>query len=186
MQFTPLVLALTFSLGSRAEPVPVHDIVLSPDCTTTTILPTITLIQDGPNKKYEQCYTVTYDKWCSTGLCPHAYTVTETCDHAPCRGPTETALPPGFAEKDVVCSSCGPGGAPSTKALTFPTESADAFEKSGYHVNTDAKPTAPPTADHGSHDGHKEDDYPVEVAGGNNVLVNGILLGALLVGAAFI
>lgn len=105
--------------------------VTSDPCESTTALPTVTVTRPGgqggrgPGGQYEQCYTLTYDKWCSSGLCPGTYTVTQTCDDVVCRHPTETAIPPGFTKAAVECATCGgPEGETLTRTLTFPIDAA--------------------------------------------------------------
>ncbi|KAL1854358.1 hypothetical protein VTK73DRAFT_8765 [Phialemonium thermophilum] len=119
--------------------------VTTDPCTSTTVLPSVTVSSGGAGK-YEQCYAVTYSTWSSDCFQPHTYTVTQTCDAAPCRAATETGIPPGFTEAAVVCTPAG-NGTPVTETLVFPTESIEAIKTAGcalagYAVGGVPQPTA--------------------------------------------
>lgn len=63
-------------------------------------------------------YTTAYAQFCSTGLESKTYTITETCDVAPCTTSQGTQIPPGFTVAVSTCQTCG--STPITATLTVP------------------------------------------------------------------
>jgi hypothetical protein len=158
------------------------------DCESTTVLPTLTIVEDHPGM-YTQCYTVTYDEWCYDGLRPHAYTITETCSKLPCRGPADTGMAPGFTHAAVACSSCGSVGADVTEVLTFPIESIASMTSAGYQLSRIPLPTETPLSleplpTGGSlHTPVSPTHHPIQAGGthiwANRVEIKEIILGTL-------
>ena len=127
MSLLKLSLAALPALALARRP---HD-----NCTTTTTCPEITLptilppIKVGPKDKgdhWENVYEVVYETFCPTGLKPHTYTVTKTCDSAYCGGRPTDGPEDGFTTTKTVCSSCGPEVITAT--LTVPTGGAGGEE----------------------------------------------------------
>lgn len=109
-------------------------VITSDPCTTTTLLPTITVSQEGPERFVNE-YTREYDEFYSGGLRTKTYTITQTCSSIRCHPPTDSVPPPGFTCAVVQCDECG-GNSTQTATLTFPVESIHALESSGYIVQT--------------------------------------------------
>lgn len=112
------------------------------NCTSTSTLPPITIsTPPGGNEPPIQVYTVTYSEFCSTGLTPKVYTITESCQQTQCQPHAGNTPPSDFTSAEVVCQTCN-SGEPLTETLTYPVNSATALSQSGYIINhSPAEPT---------------------------------------------
>lgn len=122
MSLLKLSLAALPALVLAGRPYPDDDCTLTTtyaETTIPTVLPTIKVEPKGKGREWENIHEVVYDTFCSTGLEPHTYTVTKTCDSAYCGGKPTYGPEPGFTTTKSVCSSCGPK--PITATLTVPT-----------------------------------------------------------------
>ena len=63
-------------------------------------------------------FTTVCDAFCSTGLCPTTYTVTDVCTASPTCSFGPSYVAPGFTQTVTVCTVCGP--VPITATLTVP------------------------------------------------------------------
>ncbi|KAH7316686.1 hypothetical protein B0I35DRAFT_479510 [Stachybotrys elegans] len=120
-------LALLLSIAT-----PVFAAVPTSSCITSTsteVLPTLSFTTLGATTTWTgqpitdghrtvTVYTTAYEKFCSTGLTMHTYTVTEHCPPQPdctCRG----EIPKNFYKTVAVCDTCGK--VPITATLTLPS-----------------------------------------------------------------
>jgi hypothetical protein len=70
----------------------------------------------GPRSGYTTVYTTVYSSFCTSGLAPVIYTITEAC---PCHGMSRPGyIPQGFTTSVATCTTCGEGTITAT--LTIP------------------------------------------------------------------